>query len=131
MKKITPYFLATLLFTTACTTTNHSYAIFDDVSSTGTSSGYRLIKIDGKDVQRDSSQIATVIPYAHLEPGNHELTFKRDFNDICSYDRPEELTLGAEIEAGKKYMLFRIGDSVYSQSENTEPTYAILHYKEK
>ena len=60
--------------------------------------GYRLVAVDGKPVQRLKSSVNTVIPFAVVPPGNHTLGLEPDLHS----DKPR-ITISADLAEGKRY----------------------------
>jgi len=61
-------------------------------------SGYRLIAVDGRPVERARSALATVVPFALVEPGRRALTLEAKRDPAL-----EHVTISAELEEGKRY----------------------------
>jgi hypothetical protein len=73
-----------------------------DVS--GPKTGYRVVAVDGKAVERAQSPIDTVIPNAVIEPGAHTLSLEHHTGTTA--------TVSASFEAGKRYRLELKNDEV-------------------
>ena len=79
------------------------YARVDDVTGEAPFvSGYCVVAVDGKPVQRARSAVDTVIPIALIDPGEHTLSVK-----IRGAEPPAEMTVSARFEEGKRYRLKR------------------------
>lgn len=77
------------------------YAIVDDVTGKAPSeSGYCVVAVDGKPVQRARSGVDTVIPMALIDPGEHELSL-----NTRNAGSPAETIVSATFEAGKRYRI--------------------------
>lgn len=92
-----------------------SHATINDVAVPAPKdSGYQVVAVDGKLVQRKESSVVTVVPYAIVQPGKHTLSLApQSGNDL------EALTVSAEFEAGKQYRL-KLEDGVVTVIEDTD-----------
>jgi hypothetical protein len=74
--------------------------------------GYRVVAVDGKPVERAHgkvpSSISSFAPLAWVQPGTHSLTLQMD-NDFKAKnsDQPQEVTISAKLEADNKYRIAR------------------------
>ena len=77
------------------------HATIDDVAVPATlDSGYKVVAVDGKPVERARSSIDTVVPVAIIQPGTHTLSIEPHFGATL-----EATTVSAAFEAGKRYRL--------------------------
>jgi len=84
-----------------CSTMRHEipHATINDVAvRSELNSGYRLVAVDGRPVERQKSKVNTVVPYAIITPGNHTLTLEPELGS----NNPKT-TISANIEEGKHY----------------------------
>jgi hypothetical protein len=65
-------------------------------------SGYELVAIDDKPVERKQSRLKKTPPYALVEPGVHKLTLSPK---STANPQPKPTTISAVIEAGGKYRI--------------------------
>ena len=85
------------------------HAVINDVAVKHTvDSGYHLVAVDGKPVERvQSDGLITYVPLAIVEPGTHTLSLEpRDGST------PEVTTVTTTLEAGKRYRFKRENNSV-------------------
>ena len=61
-------------------------------------SGYRLIAVDGKPVEREEGIVNTVVPFAIVAPGNHTLTLEPQ-----SASNNPKTKISVNVDAGKRY----------------------------
>ncbi len=84
-----------------------AHATINDVSvRSSEESGYRVISVDGKSVERiQSPGLATIIPFAIVKPGVHTLGLEPDrLNTESGQDR-KATTVTATFEQDKRYRI--------------------------
>lgn len=85
-----------------------SHATINDVSVPGPiDSGYKVVAVDGKPVERLESSVHTVIPFATVESGEHTLSLEPSVGNGLT---PTVVT--ASFEAGKRYRIHREAGAV-------------------
>jgi len=72
--------------------------------------GYRVVAVDGKAVERAHgkvpSSISSFAPLAWVPPGKHSLTLQMDSDlKAKNAELPQEVTISAKLEADKKYRI--------------------------
>ena len=78
-----------------------------------------MIEVDGKPVKRWSAPIATVVPYALLEPGTHTLLIVRDVPVPPQVSARSRVSVNVEV--GKRYWLVSKNDIPVLIEEKEEP----------
>jgi hypothetical protein len=64
--------------------------------------GYQLVAVDGKPVERCRSHIQTMVPYAIVAPGHHTLTLEPE-----SGSDNKKTLIQVNVEEGKRYRFSR------------------------
>ena len=81
-----------------------THALIDDVAG-GAKSGYKLVEIDGGDIERlQGIPFAPAVPYAIIGSGQHEFLFEKDWNDIRG---PDQILLAESVKKGTLYRVER------------------------
>jgi hypothetical protein len=108
------YFIIGLIAVALCGCTSpasrarNTYALLDDVSVPQEPNyDYKVVAVDGKPVERMHGYLATYVPYAVIEPGNHTLSLDPDVLSTA-----QATTLSASFEAGKTYRIKRENETV-------------------
>jgi hypothetical protein len=103
--------LVALFFVVGGCAVERPHAIINDITVRPEfETGYRLVAVDGKPVERahgkGMSSISSFVPYAWVQPGTHSLTLQMD-NDFKAKNSelPQEVTISAKLEAEKKYRI--------------------------
>ena len=109
--------VAALLVSCGCAVERPHAVINDMTVRPEFETGYRVVAVDGKPVERAHgkvpSSISSIAPLAWVEPGTHKLTLQMD-NDLKAKnsDQPQELTISAKLEAEKKYRIAKKNGTV-------------------
>ena len=81
-----------------------THALIDDVAG-GAKSGYKLVKVDGNEVERlQGIPFAPAVPYAIISEGKHEFLFEKDWDDVRG---PDQILLAESVKKGTLYRVER------------------------
>jgi hypothetical protein len=75
-------------------------------------SGYALVAVDGKPVQRTGGEISTSPPHAWVDAGEHSLTLRPKHSDTKDPTLQSEVTISAKVEPYKRYRIAKQNDKV-------------------
>jgi hypothetical protein len=105
--------LAALLVVSGCATERPRGIINDLSVRQEFDSGYALVAVDGKPVDRPGHVEATTAPpFAWVDAGEHKLTLQPKLQDSKDPTLQKELTITAKIEPNKKYRFDKQNDRV-------------------
>jgi hypothetical protein len=75
-------------------------------------SGYALVAVDGKPVERAGEGVSTTPPFAWVDSGEHALTLKPKHSDSKDPTLQSEVTITAKVEPYKKYRIAKQNDRI-------------------
>ena len=105
------WILTALVFASCGCAVERPHAVINDMTVRPEfETGYRVVAVDGKPVERAHgkvpSSISSIAPLAWVQPGKHSLTLQMD-NDLKEKhaELPQEVTISAKLEADKRYRI--------------------------
>jgi hypothetical protein len=105
--------LAALLVVSGCTMERPRGIINDLSVRPEFDSGYALVAVDGKPVDRPGhGEATTAPPLASVDAGEHKLTLQPKLRDSKDPTLQKEVTITAKIEPNKKYRFDKQNDRV-------------------